>query len=143
MFKAIIEHFHGPGFDGTYEQVVADRLHVVSTCGPLGRRPRDDGFKGKEGPELSLAGFVFAEVVQREVHTQRIDRVNLRAAKAVHSISQTRHVVIACDGRGGGACEDGANTRDEARRGRCWRRAGSAWPRQAKEKPTGERTVAE
>ena len=90
-----------------------------------------------------MASFVFTEAVPREVHTQRIDRVNLRAAKAVHSISQTRHVVIACDGRGGGACENGANTRDEARRGRCWRRTGSAWPRQAKEKPTGERTVAE
>ena len=90
-----------------------------------------------------MAGFVFAEVVQREVHTQRIDRVNLRAAKAVHSISQTRHVVIARNGRSGGACEAGADTRDEARRGRCWRRAGNAWPRQAKEKPTGDRTVAE
>ncbi len=96
--------------------MVADLLHAISTCGSLGRRPRDDGFKGKEGPELSLASFVFAEVVQREVHTQRIDRVNLRAAKAVHSRSQTRQVVIARDGRSGGACEDGANTRDEVRR---------------------------
>ena len=90
-----------------------------------------------------MASFVFTEAVQREVHTQRSDRVNLRSAKAVHSSSQTRQVVIARDGRSGGACEDGANTRDEARRGRCWRRTGSAWPRQAKEKPTGERTVAE
>ena len=143
MFKAIIEHYHGPGFDGPYEHVVSDHLHAISTGGSLGRRPRDDGVKGKEGPELSLTNFVFTEAVPREVHTQRIDRVNLRAAKAVHSSSQTRHVVIAGDGRSGGACEDGADTRDEARRGRCWRRAGSAWPRQAKEKPTGERTVAE
>ena len=143
MFKAIIEHFHGPGFDGPYEHVVADRLHAISTGGSLGRRPRDDGFKGKEGPEISLASFVFTEVVQREVHARRIDRVNLRTAKAVHSSSQTRQVVIARDGRSGGACEDGADTRDEARRGRCWRRAGNAWPRQAEEKPTGERTVAE
>jgi hypothetical protein len=37
------------------------------------------------------------------------------------SSSQTRQVVIARDGRSGGACEDGANTRDEARRGRCCR----------------------
>ena len=68
-----------------------------------------------------MASFVFTEAVQREVHTQRNDRVNLRSAKAVHSSSQTRQVVIARDGRSGGACEDGANTRDEARRGRCCR----------------------
>ena len=143
MFKAIIEHFHGPGFDGTYEQVVADRLHIISTCGPLGRRPRDDGFKGKEGPELSLASFVFTEVVQGEVHAQRIDRVNLRTAKAVHASPQASQVVIARDGRSGGDCEDGADTRDEARRGRCWRRVGNARPRQAKKKPASERAVTE
>ncbi len=70
-----------------------------------------------------MASFVFTEAVQREVHTQRSDRVNLRSAKAVHSSSQTRQVVIARDGRSGGACEDGANTRDEARRGRCCRQS--------------------
>ena len=116
MFKAIIEHFHGPGFDGPYEHVVADHLHAISTGGSLGRRPREDGVKGKEGPELSLTNFVFTEVVQREVHAQRIDPVNLRSAKAVHSSSQTSQVVIARDGCSVGACEDGADTRDEARR---------------------------
>ena len=90
-----------------------------------------------------MASFVFTEVVQREVHAQRIDRMNLRTAKAVHASSQPSQAVIADDGRSCGDCEDGADTRDEARRGRCWRRAGNAWPRQAKEKPTGERTVAE
>ena len=91
MFKAIIEHFHGPGFDGPYEHVVADCLQAISAGSSLGQWPGDDGLKGKEGPELSLASFVFTEAVPREVHTQRIDRVNLRAAKAVHSSSQTRH----------------------------------------------------
>ena len=143
MFKAIIEHFHGPGFDGPYEHVVADRLQAISAGSFLGKWPGDDGLKGKEGPELSLASFVFTEVVQREVHAQRIDRMNLRTAKAVHASSQPSQAVIADDGRSCGDCEDGADTRDEARRGRCWRRAGNAWPRQAKEKPTGERTVAE
>jgi hypothetical protein len=143
VFKAIIEHFHGPGFDGPYEHVVADRLQAISAGSFLGKWPGDDGLKGKEGPELSLASFVFTEVVQREVHAQRIDRMNLRTAKAVHASSQPSQAVIADDGRGCGDCEDGADTRDEARRGRCWRRAGNAWPRQAKEKPTGERTVAE
>ena len=75
MFKAIIEHFHGPGFDGPYEQVVADRLHAISTCGSLGRRREVTG-SSKEGQELSLASVVFTEAVQREVHTQRIDHVN-------------------------------------------------------------------
>ena len=143
MIKAIIEHFHGPGFDGPYEHVVADRLQAISASGSFGHRPGDDGFKGKEGPELSLASFVFTEVVQREVHAQRIDRVNLRTAKAVHASSQASQVVIARDGRSGGDCEDGADTRDEARRGRCWRRAGNARPRQAEEQPTGERAVTE
>ena len=143
MFKAIIEYFHGPGFDGSYEHVVADRLQAISTGGSLGQRPGDDGVKGKECPELNLSSFVFTKVVQREVHEQRIDRVNLRAVKAVHASSQTSQVVIARDGRRGGDCKDGADTRDEARRGRCWRRAGNAWPRQAKEKTTVECTVTE
>ncbi len=68
MFKAIIEHFHGPGFDTPYEHVVADRLHAISTSWFLGRRPRDDGFKGKECPELSLTSFLFTEVVEGEMH---------------------------------------------------------------------------
>jgi len=119
VFKAIIEHFHGPGFDGPYEHVVTDRLQAISTGGSLGQQPGSDGFKGKEGPELSLASSVFTEVVQREVHAQGIDRVNLRTAKAVHASSQASQVVIARDGRRGGDCEDGADTRDEARRGRC------------------------
>jgi hypothetical protein len=143
VFKTIIEHFHGPGFDWPYEHVVADCLQAISAGGCSGQRPGNDGFKGKEGPELSLASFVFTEVVQREVHAQRIDRVNLRTAKAVHASSQASQVVIARDGRSGGDCEDGADTRDEARRGRCWRRAGNARPRQAEEKPTSERAVTE
>ena len=84
MFKAIIEHFHGPGFDGPYEHVVADRLQAISAGSSLGKWPGDDGVIGKECPELNLSSFVFTKVVQREVHEQRIDRVNLRTAKAVH-----------------------------------------------------------
>jgi hypothetical protein len=53
VFKAIIEHFHGPGFDGPYEHVVADRLQAISAGSFLGKWPGDDGLKGKEGPELS------------------------------------------------------------------------------------------
>ena len=95
MFKAIIEHFHGPGFDGPYEHVVAYRLQAISAGSSLGKWPGDDGIKGKEGPELSLASFVFTEVVQREVRAQRINRVNLRTAKAVHSSSQRNQALIA------------------------------------------------
>ncbi len=97
MFKAIIEHFHGPGFDRPYEHVVADLLHATSTGGALGRRPRDDGIKDKKCPEFGSASLVFTEVVQREVQAQRIDRVYLRAAKGVHASSQTSQVVIARD----------------------------------------------
>jgi len=94
VFKVIIEHFHGPGFDGPYEHVVADRLQAISAGSSLRQWPGDDGLKGKEGPELSLASFVFTEVVQREVHTHWIDRVNLRTAKAVHASSQPSQAVI-------------------------------------------------
>ncbi len=124
------------------DQVSTVRMNMWSltactppTGGALGRRPRDDGIKGKKCPEFGLAGLVFTEVVQREVHVQRIDYVYLLAVKGVHASSQTSQVVI--------ACEDGADTRDEDRRGRCRRRAGNTWLRQAKEKPTGERTVTE
>jgi hypothetical protein len=88
VFEAIIEHFHGPGFDRPYEHVVADRLRAISPGGALGRGPRYDGVEGEKCPQLGVAGLVFTEVVQREVHAQRIDRVKLRAAKGVHASPQ-------------------------------------------------------
>jgi hypothetical protein len=36
VFEAIIEHFDGPGFDRTYEHVVADRLRAIKPGGTVG-----------------------------------------------------------------------------------------------------------
>jgi hypothetical protein len=88
-----------------------------------------DGVEGQKCPQLGLAGLVFTEVMQREVHAQRIDRVELPAARGAHASPQPSYVVIAGQPRCRSTGEYGANTRDEAWRGRFRRRAGKAWPR--------------
>ncbi len=88
MFEAICEHFHGPGFDRPHKHVIDDSLSDIKPGGALGRGPRYHGVEGQKCPQLGLAGLVFTEVMQREVHAQRIDRVDLLAAKGVHASPQ-------------------------------------------------------
>jgi hypothetical protein len=47
-----------------------------------------DGVEGQKCPQLGLAGLVFTEVMLREVYTQRIDRVELLAARGAHASPQ-------------------------------------------------------